>query len=47
MLPFSILNLHAKEFTEDYNKKLKEIIGDNDRHFGGNDNNLYNENAKE
>lgn len=30
MLPLSILILHAKEYTEDYNKKLKEIIGENE-----------------
>lgn len=31
MLPLSVLVLHAKEYTEDYNKKLKEIIGDDNR----------------
>ena len=48
MLPMSILNLHAREFTEDYNKKLKEIIGDNERNFNNNnENNLYNEQAQD
>ena len=27
MLPIKILNLHAKEYTEDYNKNLRDIIG--------------------
>lgn len=28
MLPLSVLQLHAKEYTQDYNNKLKEIIGE-------------------
>ncbi len=28
MLPLSVLQLHAKEYTQDYNTKLKEIIGE-------------------
>jgi hypothetical protein len=47
MLPLSILILHSKEYTEDYNKKLKEIIGDNERQCGGNENNLYNHNNEQ
>lgn len=27
MLPLAFLKLHAKEYTEEYNKKLKEVIG--------------------
>lgn len=28
MFPFSILKLHAKEYTQEYNNKVKELIGD-------------------
>lgn len=28
MLPHKVLILHGKEYTDDYNSKLKEVIGD-------------------
>lgn len=31
MLTLSVLFLHAKEYTEEFNSKVKELIGENDR----------------
>lgn len=47
MLPLSVLNLHAKEYSEDYKKMLKEIIGNNEREVNAHQNNMYDVNNPE
>ena len=52
MLGLSVLILHSKEYTEDYNKKIREIMGDQDNNENNNnnfgiENNLYNLNDQQ
>lgn len=43
MYPLSILQLHYKEFSLEFNKDIKEIIGDTEKRWN---NNMYTEDEK-